>query len=118
MSLRKRFPPETLLARIYNQEFSSADIERIIFARHTAESIGMFEFLKRLFPDKANVIYATVLSLVADPYVKSDNVRHMSKFYLDEVLETVRSLVIEHFGHAASHCRIRKDLVAPKGADW
>lgn len=84
----KKVPPEAFLAQIYDREFSSADLGRIILARHAAESIGMFEFLKSRFPDKANVIYAVVLSLVADPHIKSDIVRHISKFYLDEILGT------------------------------
>ncbi len=104
----KKVPPEAFLAQIYDREFSSADIGRIILAKHAAESIGMLDYLESMFPDKANVIYATVLSLVADPYVKSDIVRHMSKFYLDDVLgtNTIRSKPIADTLH-----NLHKDLM-------
>ena len=56
----KKVPPEAFLAQIYDREFSSADIGRILLAKHAADSIGMLDYLESMFPDKANVIYATV----------------------------------------------------------
>lgn len=82
----KKVPPETFLAQIHDGEFTCQDLGSILVARKVAEDLGIPGNLERIFGEGSDVAYALVLAIAVNPVHRSDYLRYVSMYYLDDII--------------------------------